>query len=209
MDWLRKKGRFKTVSILPGLPVHTAWDLGWDDATAIVFFQVVNPEDIRIVDYYEDSFATLAHYVDILVEKQYGGRAGTPQGGFSYGYHLLPHDVEVTDIGTGKTRRQILQDLGLRVTPVPNIAKPDGIAATQALLPYMRFDDVRCQRLIDCLGTYRRKFNEQLQTYGQEPVHDWASHGADAMRMLAIGLRATGYDLKEGSALNGRQEMGN
>jgi phage terminase large subunit len=91
---------------------------------------------------------------------------------------------------------------------VENVSKADGIAATQALLPYMRIDDTKCARLIDCLGTYRRKFNEQLQTYGQEPVHDWASHGADAMRMLSIGLRASGYDLKEAQAMQRVQQMG-
>jgi hypothetical protein len=200
MAWLRRKGRFGHYPVMPGIPVHTAWDLGWDDATAIIFFQALSPEDIRVVDYYEDSFASLPDYVDMLVKRDY-----------MYGYHLLPGDVEVTELGSGKSRREILQSLGVRATPVVVKSKPDGIASAQALLPYMRFDQTKAARLIDCLSLYQRKFNESLQTYGKEPLHNWCSHGADALMHLALGLRASAYnksDRPEHSTAS-RQNMGN
>jgi len=172
----RAQGRIKRVHWLKFVPVHTAWDLGWDDATAIWFFQVQG-DGLRFIDYYEATGAGFEHYASVLADK-----------GYRYGKMYFPHDVENGELGTGKTRRSVLETLGIRVTTVPKHPLPDGLAAVHAILPRSEFDSVRCAEGLDRLALYRRDFDERLQIMKQNPVHDWASHGADAMRTGAMGV---------------------
>lgn len=184
LEEAKSQGRITAVPWHKLLPVNTAWDLGWDDATAIWFFQQLGDE-VRIIDYYEASGADLAHYADVLAEKAY-----------RYGYHLLPSDVEVHELGSGKSRRTILQQLGIRVTAVPQYSpKKDGIPAAQALLSRCVFDGGRCADGLDRLALYRREYDEKNQVFRENPKHDWASHGASAFMQLAMGIRrnSAGY----------------
>ena len=108
---------------------------------------------------------------------------------YVYGEHLLPHDVEVTELGTGKSRFAMLAGLGLRGRVVPRLAVEDGIAAVRSLLPRCRFDRQATARGLEALRHYRRDWDESLGTFKPRPRHDWASHAADAFRYLAVGLR--------------------
>lgn len=177
MAALEAGGRIAAVPWDPALPVTTAWDLGIDDATAIWFAQRAGLE-LRLVDYEEASGVGLEHYAKLLREKPY-----------VYGEHLLPHDVEVTELGTGKSRFAMLAGLGLRGRVVPRLAVEDGIAAVRSLLPRCRFDRQATARGLEALRHYRRDWDESLGTFRPRPRHDWASHAADAFRYLAVGLR--------------------
>lgn len=185
LEEARAQGRVTTVAWNRLLPVNTAWDLGLDDATAIWFFQQAG-EQVRVIDYYEASGATLDHYANVLGERRY-----------RYGYHLLPHDVEVREqglIGKEKTRRAILNGLGIRVHEGDVVAnfspQLDGIPAAQALLARCVFDAEKCADGLDRLALYRRQYNERLDVYTPAPVHDWASHGATALQNMALGLKS-------------------
>lgn len=178
IEELRSRGRIQRIPYNPLLPVNTAWDLGWDDATAIWFWQE-RGEEPAFIDYYEASGAPLTHYADILADKRY-----------RYGYHLFPHDVAVHEIGSGKSRESILRELGIRVSIVPKVkVKSDAISAGQALLPRCAFDEVHCAEGLDRLALYRREYDEKNQVFRQNPLHDWASHGADAFMTAALGRR--------------------
>jgi len=177
IEELRARGRICNMPWNKLLPVNTSWDLGWDDATALWFFQQVGAE-LRVIDYYEASGAGLDHYADVMANK-----------GYRYGYNLFPHDVAVHELGTGKSRANVLRQLGIRVATVPKHKKWDGIAAGQALLSNCVFDGTRCAAGLDRLSLYRREYNEKLDTFREKPMHDWASHGADAWINLAMGLR--------------------
>jgi hypothetical protein len=159
------------------LPVHTAWDLGWDDATAIWFFQQMN-DTVRVIDYYEAHGAGLDHYADVLAKR-----------GYRYGYMFFPHDVAVHDLGSGKSRESILRELGIRPTTVPKHSLVDGIPAMQALIPRCEFHEPTVAEGLDRLALYRREKDERRGVMREKPLHDWASHGADAFRILAMGLR--------------------
>ena len=164
------------------VPVNTAWDLGFDDATAIWFFQHTG-NGVNLVDYYEASGSGLDHYASVLAER-----------GYRYGYHLLPHDVEQTELSSGRDRRSVLTNLGIRVTTVPKVQrKVDAISAALALLPRCSFNIERCSKGLDRMALYRREWDDRNQVFREKPVHDWASHGADAFMTLACGLRAYGY----------------
>jgi len=170
-------GRIGPVPHEPRLQVHTAWDLGVGDATAIWFYQRQRRE-IRLIDYYEASGAGLDHYAQVLRGK-----------GYVYDEHVLPHDARVQELGSGKTRVETLTALGIRPRVLGQHKVEDGINAARLLLPRCWFDAERCARGLEALRHYRPEWDERRQAFRERPLHDWASHAADAFRYLAMGLR--------------------
>lgn len=170
------QGRITRVPIEPTLPVDTDWDLGIDDNMSIWFNQSLRSGEIRLVDYYEASDEGFPHYIKVLAEK-----------GYAYGKHYPPHDIAVRELGTGKSRKDIAKGLGLKFeAPLPKLEVIDGIETVRALLPKCWFDEERCAKGLECLRQYRKTFNQRLQEFTGTPVHNWASHGADAFRGLAV-----------------------
>lgn len=177
MAQAEKDNRIVGVPYEPSAEVWTAWDLGIRDATAIIFAQTVGKE-IHIIDYYEASGADLGHYVNVVKSKPY-----------VYGGHIVPHDAQAKELGTGKTRLEVLDSLGLQNTTIaPMHRVEDGINATRVFLPKCWFDKAKTERLVDCLKLYRSEWDDKLQALKPRPVHDYTSHAADAMRYLAMTL---------------------
>lgn len=175
----RRGGRVRPLEWQQRIPVETAWDLGIDDATAIICFQRAGQE-IHLVDYLEGSGEGLAYYAKELQRRPY-----------VYGRHWLPPDAEARELGTGATRVEVLKRLGLKdIHIVAGLAVEDGIAAARMLFARCWFDEVKTSRLLDCLAAYRKDWDDKLQTFKTQPRHDWASHGADAFRYLAVAVRA-------------------
>jgi phage terminase large subunit len=169
--------RITGVPYEPTSQVWTAWDLGIRDATAIWWCQTVGKE-IHIIDYYEASGADLAHYVDQLRSRKY-----------SYAGHIVPHDAQAKELGTGKSRLEVLESLGLNnITVAPMHRVEDGINGVRVFIPKCWFDEKKCARGIDALKLYRSEFDDKLQAFKPRPVHDWTSHAADAFRYLAMTL---------------------
>lgn len=157
------------------LLTHTAWDLGMADSTVVWFFQP-HGREMRIIDVLKGEGVGLDWYVRELQSR-----------GYLYGNHYLPHDVEVRELGTGKSRKEVLEGLGVKVTPCPNIPVADGIQAVRMLLPMCWFDKDKCKEGIEALRMYRRDYDEKRQEFRNAPLHDWTSHYADAFRYLAVG----------------------
>ena len=170
-------GRIGAVPHEPRLVVHTAWDLGVGDATAIWFYQR-HRREIRLIDYHEASGAGLDHYARVLQGK-----------GYSFGEHVLPHDARVQELGSGKTRVETLNGLGIRPRVLGQHKLEDGINAVRLLLPRCWFDAAKCARGLEALRHYRPEWDERRQAFRERPLHDWSSHAADAFRYLAMGLR--------------------
>jgi hypothetical protein len=179
MDAADRDGRVTNVPHDPILKVWTAWDLGIDDSTAIWFLQISKGGEWRLIDYIEDSGAGLDHYVRLLRAKPY-----------VYERHILPHDVQARELGSGKSRLETLHGLGVRPTRVVRQhAVADGVNAVRMVLPKCWFDAEKTQKGIHALRHYKREWNESAQAWRSSPVHDHASHGADAARYLALGVR--------------------
>lgn len=172
---LRRKGRIADVPYDPTLPVETAWDLGVGDATAIWFIQSDYSGAIRVIDYHEATGEGLPYYAKVLTSR-----------GYHYGTHWAPHDIQNKEFGSGRTRLETASGLGIVFTVVPKFSLEDGINAARMLLPKCWFDETACEAGLEALTQYRWGFNEQLQESKEVPVHDWASHGADAFRYLAL-----------------------
>jgi phage terminase large subunit len=176
MELATNEGRITNVPWESSLEVHTAFDLGLDDATAIWFFQRT-PQEIRLIDYLEDSGQPLDHYVKELNRKPY-----------SYGSHFLPHDIEVREMTSGRSRRSMLRSLGMEVSVVRKSPVEDGINAVRSILPRCWFDATKCARGIKALRSYRTEYDASLGTFRAKPLHDWSCHAADAFRYLALSI---------------------
>jgi hypothetical protein len=174
---MENKRQIARVPYDPSLPVFTAWDLGVSDHTAIIFWQQLG-RSINVIDYIEERGQGLPFFVQLVKEKDY-----------VYQDHYAPHDIEVTDFGNGKTRREVAYQLGIRFKVVPKLPLEDGIHATSMLLPRCWIDVDHCKKLIDALRHYHRKYIDKNRMFRSKPVHDWSSHACDAMRYLAVGLQ--------------------
>lgn len=174
----RAEGRITDVPYDPTKPVYTAWDLGIGDSTAIIFAQI-NGSQVCIIDYYEANGVGLEHYARHL-KQELKYIYATP--------HIYPHDAAHKDLSTGRERVVTLQQLGLPGRVLPASGVEDGIQASRMLLARCWIDKTKCARLIDALHAYRREWDEDRKVFKTKPMHDWASHGADAFRYLAMGL---------------------
>ncbi len=170
-------GRITQVPYDPAYPVHTAWDLGINDSTAIWFAQIFRGGAIHVIDYYENGGVGLQHYADVLNKKDY-----------NYGDHLAPHDIEVRELGSGKSRIETAFSLGIRFKVIPRMKVADGINAARMLIPKCYFDRDKCHEGLEMLRQYRQEYDERKKTFRDHPRHDFTSHSADAFRYLASGL---------------------
>jgi hypothetical protein len=179
MAQAEREKRVRSVPWEPSLPVYTAWDLGLDDATAIWFAQIVGSE-IRLIDYYEVNNTPLTEIARVL-------RNDKP---YMYGEHYLPHDAEIRELMTAKSRKESLEALGIRpITIAARQNVEEGINAARQMLPKCLFDETKCALGIKGLKQYRREWDDKLKTFRLKPLHDWTSHGADAFRYLAMCLK--------------------
>jgi hypothetical protein len=181
MRTLMKAGRIGRVPVEPSLPVFTAWDLGVADATAIWFLQEYRNE-LRGVGYYENSGEPINHYVQYT--KTWGDTNNVV-----YSRHYAPHDVVAKELGTGKSVQETAQSFGLRFNVAPKLSVYDGIDAVRRILPQFWMDAENCKRGIECLRNYRKEWDPTRQVFKDQPLHDWSSHGADALRTFAVAHR--------------------
>lgn len=168
-----REKRFTKVPWDPLLPVHTFWDIGVSDHTTIWFMQEYGME-FRFIDYYANAGEGLAHYAKELRGKPY-----------VYGTHYGPHDLKVREFTTATSRINAAKALGINFKVVPKHEVSDGIEAVRNILPQCWFDEEKCGPGIEALKSYRKDWNDQLKTFASTPLHDWASHPADAFRMFA------------------------
>ena len=154
----------------------TAWDLGMGDSTSIWVAQLVGSE-VRLIDYYENHGVGLDHYVKWIRDNDY-----------EKAEHILPHDVRVRELGSGKSRLEMLEEAGLQIKIAPRMGLDDGIQAVRRLLPRCWFNVPKVQTGLNCLRNYRRDYDEKRKIFYERPLHDWSSHGSDSFRYLALGL---------------------
>ena len=174
-----KDDRIGFIPIEPSIPVHTFWDLGIADSMSIWFVQAVGKE-IRFVNYYEHTGEGMAHYINYLEQFK-------RDHNITFGDHFAPHDIEVRELSTGKSRRDTALKMGIAFRVVPQHKVADGIEATRRLFNRFWFDEKRCKHGIECISQYRYDYDEKKGIFKDNPLHDWASHCADALRQLAMG----------------------
>lgn len=172
----RQQGRIRRVYYDANVPVHTAWDLGYNDSTAIWWYQICGQE-IHLLEYYENSGEPLKHYLQLVKNKPY-----------TYGKHIVPHDAAVHEYSTGLSRVEVARNHGIAFTIAPEVALIEGIDAVRNLLIRCWFDGVSCSSGIKVLENYKKEWNDRHGCWSSRPLHNFASHGADAFRMMAVSL---------------------
>lgn len=180
--YLQKARDEKRIGNVPwdrGSKVYTAWDIGYGDSTAIVFYQI-HGQEIHIIDYYENSGEGFSHYAEVLKSKC-----------FTYATHYGPHDIDSHSFSSGMSTREVAASIGLTFIPLPTLKMrlEEGIEALRGMFHRIWIDENQCKKLIKCLENYRKEFDAKMGAYKTRPVHDWSSHGADAARYMAIAIK--------------------
>ncbi|MCG3776454.1 MAG: hypothetical protein JW395_3313 [Nitrospira sp.] len=165
-------------------PVSTSWDLGFDSETAIWFFQLT-PAGPVFIDYHHARNKGMPDYAEVLKSK-----------GYRYGKHIAPHDIKTGDVGTGKKRFEIAMEHGIQFDLAPYIGVEDGIQATKRVIAVSRFDAENCESGLESLISYHSEFDEEKRTLRKIPVGDWASHGADSLRYMAVDTNVKEFEPK-------------
>lgn len=180
MAAVREEGRIDETLEAIDAPVHRAWDLGMRDDTTIWFWQAVGSQ-IYVLDVYSTSGVGLDAYAE-HIDKIYNER------GWQHGVDFVPHDAKVKELGTGRTRVETMQGLGLNPRLVPQAGLMDGINAARLTLPRCVFHP-DCEGGIAALEQYKREWDDDKKTFRSSPLHDWTSHYADSFRYMSLAWR--------------------
>lgn len=178
LELARYEKRVSVVPHDPALPVSTYWDLGLDDATAVWFAQLTGKE-IRLIEYQEWTQTPLLQVASEVMQRTR----------YTYDAHVLPHDARARDLTTGRTREEAMRAVLGKVDIAPMMDVADGINAVRTLFSRMAFDEARCAQGLECLRNYAKQWDEKRKVFQERPFHNWASHGADALRYLAVTYR--------------------
>ena len=182
-------GRITDVPYDPALPVHTAWDLGIGDATAIWWWQItfreierdgktIREPIIRVIDHYECTGQALPHYASVCESK-----------GYNSGEDWVPHDARVRELGTGRTRVETLASLRRKPRLVPDSKREDRINAARLSFDRCWFDAKRCALGLEALRQYQTEYDEDKKTFKDNPLRNWATHSADAFTYMTMAWR--------------------
>lgn len=188
----------------PMCPIYTAWDLGYDDATSILFYQIAR-EEIHVIDYYEANFEDIRHYCEVLygceiivdnrspesgkvTKWHFGERLNEERAGYNYvgGRHYVPHDAAYKlQAAAGRSIVEQAQEFGVNLYVVQATNQQNSEQATRKALPKCWFNNVLTRDLVHALMNYHYDYDEERKIYSKVPVHDWSSHGADATELMA------------------------
>jgi len=188
-------GRITDFPMNPAAPVSTGWDLGRTDDTAIWFYQF-NGTGIDVFDCWAGPGMDVSNEEEPhkgLVQKLLDLHS---RYGLTYATHWLPHDARPrTQAAGGKSILSQFLDAAKKYPQLGHFAiakrldRQEGIHAARATFPRCRFHKTRCAEGLNALRHYHREWDEETRMYGTEPLHDWASHYADAWRTASVSWR--------------------
>ena len=170
---------------LPNTNVYSAWDIGMNDCTAIILFQLKKIDNhLRpvIIGYIENNNRDLAFYIAEV-------RRFCARFNLTFKEHFIPHDGQKRDFNTGKNTIDFMREMGEMALIVPRPAsKENAIEAMRRKLYITEFNREHTARLIDCLANYSKEYDDKMGTYKNRPIHNWASHGVDAFQSMTLAL---------------------
>lgn len=184
IELANEEGRIGKVPYDRAVPVSTYWDLGLDDATAVWWAQIIGKE-IRIIRYREWTQTPLTSIAKEVLDCPY-----------AYNKHVLPHDARARELSSGRSREEIMRAILGAVEIAPQAEVADGINAARTLFDRFWIDEENCAQGLECLRNYRKQWDEKKKAFQDRPFHDWASHGADALRYLAVTFREKMGDIR-------------
>lgn len=210
------QNQIKTVEYDPQRPIFTSWDLGYDDATAVVFYQMARNE-IQVIDYYEANFEDIQHYCEVLygaeiivdtrspetgkvLKWHFGERLSEERSGYNYSgaRHYVPHDAAYKlQAAAGRSIVEQAAEFGVTLHVVQATNQQASEQALRKTLPKCWFDLDKTKDLVHALMNYHYEYDEDKKIYDKVPVHDWSSHAADAMEMMARMWQDSGQSMHQ------------
>lgn len=180
---LEDAGHFGDFGYDKSVPVETASDIGRTDDFACIFYQR-HPMRIHIIDYEAGSGHDVPWMAEMLQSRKYIYLAGEGK----MPAHAIPWDAVPKTFASPRSVLNQLAGFGIRTRVVSDLKVQDGIQAARSLLPriYFNTQNPKVKQLIESLRNYQRKYDEERKVFKAEPLHNWASHGADAFRYLAM-----------------------
>ena len=180
MQMAELEERVTKVRYDPTKPVHAVFDLGWADSTSIWFVQFI-AQEIRFIRYIEDSQQTMSHYLALM-----------QTFGYVYDTLWLPHDAQNKTLAAqGRTIEEIVRNSGFKTKIIPRTSIVDSINASRTMFRNCYFDRDNCYDGLQCLRHYKYEVDPETKAFSKNPLHDQYSHGADAFRMVALGVQET------------------
>lgn len=184
IDFMEYQKRYGEFEINTHAPVFTAWDIGVSDPTSIILFQL-NGDYVDVIYYIEERDRGVDYFKHKLDEV-------AQELSIRYRYHFAPHDIMQREWGANaNTRMMAARNIGINFQRIPNALVDDGIAALRTLFPRMRIHSRYAAPLLTALREYRREYDEINRTFKSKPLHNWASHPADAARYMAMAFKET------------------
>lgn len=195
-------GRIGHFPVIPEHPVHTFWDIGRKDYNSIWFAQVFAGR-VRCVRFYQNCLAGLPHYAEYIIGTE-AVKARMPsflskkdipgiykERGWKRGVDIFPHDIEVTEWGSDRSRIEQALTLGMNAEKAVALGFHDGINAARATINITEFDEEGCEEGLRMLRLYRWKWDEVKGAFitGTEDHAHMSSHGAAAFRYLGTSHR--------------------
>ncbi len=187
-----REGRITAVAPDPRYDLHTAWDLGIRDSMVVLFFQILPamrvPSRVLVVACYSAANYGIGHYADVI--REFRERCGCLNG-----TDYVPHDARQREMGTfgednlAKQRLEVMIECGLRPKVVPQHMLADGISAVRQVLPRCWIDEVACETWLEGMRQYQTEWDDENKIFRDKPLHNWASHFADAGRTMAMAYR--------------------
>jgi len=181
LDRMHLEGKIGNVPWEPGHKVHTAHDLGINDPTVQIYFQVIGTS-VHVIDYYSASNKNIAHFCQTILNKPY-----------TYGKHFPPHDAKKREQGPGISIEDQYKELGVKFSEIYPHRILDGIEYVKAKLPTIYIDNVKCKELIKHLANYRQEWDAVKKQYKGIPEHNDVSHAADAFRYMCVALKKASF----------------
>ncbi len=199
-----KQEQIKEIAYDAQRPIYTSWDLGFDDATAIVFYQLARNE-IQVIDYYESNFEDIKHYCEVLygakividkrseatgkvLEWHFGERISEVRSRYNYtgAKHYVPHDAAYKlQAAAGRSIVEQAGEFGIVLVVVQATNQQNSEQALRKTLPDCWFNLETTKDLVHALMSYHYEYDEDRKIYSKIPVHDWSSHAADAAELMA------------------------
>lgn len=210
------QSQIKSIAYDAQRPIYTSWDLGYDDATAIVFYQIAKNE-IQVIDYYEANFEDIQHYCEVLygaeiiidtrspetgkvLKWHFGERLSEVRSSYNYtgAKHYVPHDADYKlQAAGGRSIVEQAAEFGVKLHVVQATNQQASEQALRKTLPKCWFDINGTKDLVHALMNYHYDYDEDRKIYSKVPVHDWSSHAADAMEMLARMWQDSGLSVRD------------
>lgn len=163
----------------PNLPVQIAVDLGMNDTNVCTVYQYYNKE-YRIIDEIYDHGQQISYYTDIFKTRPWFYKLERVD---------LPHDAEVKELTSGKTRKQVFQEElpGVHIRVLDKFSKREMIEMVRQMLKMLWIDE-KCTYLTTCIKNYRKEWDERFERWRNTPYHGEESNGADSLQYMAVAV---------------------